>query len=271
MVEIREIGAAIQHALSIHPAAPIFTSLPCVGTDQRLLDPPDPGDVPYRSVSIYVALCPSGSLPRHLRLGETPRSRLPLRLQQRIPRRAQPTFADNSRRALPLGLPRSTLAPAAAAKMTSDVIRILARAWLRVFCAAGCKTPPRNKLARHTAAAEPRRMTSRTGCLTAASGRRPAAGLTHGSQRHSAARRRRRCPAAALSEGTRREPGKRCVLCALGPERRPGVALSGRAAACRRGQRRRLRADSPREIGTRAPVVHTRRGRSCPRRSGTTS
>jgi len=62
--------------------------------------------------------------------------------------------------------------------------------------------------------------------------RRRGSGL--GSVGEGAARRRRRCPAAALSEGTRCGLGTRCVCCALGPERRPGTSPRGLAAACRK-------------------------------------
>ncbi len=150
VVEIKEIGAAIQHALSIHPAAPIFTSLPCVGRINAAQILSETGEDPHRFVSIDQLSAEAGVCPVTYASGKHRGVGFRFACNKRL-RRALTTFADNSRRGSPWAASFYSRARCRG-KDHPHAIRILARAWLRVFWRCWINNTP-YELARHTAAA----------------------------------------------------------------------------------------------------------------------
>lgn len=150
VVQIKEIGIAIERALCTHPAAPIFTSLPCVGLINAAQILSETGGDPHRFVSLDQISAEAGVCPVTYASGKHHAVGFRFACNKRL-RRALTTFADNSRRLSPWAASLYSRARCRG-KDHPHAIRILARAWLRVLWRCWINNTPYDPT-RHTAAA----------------------------------------------------------------------------------------------------------------------
>ncbi len=148
--QIKHLDAAVEHAVSTHSAAPIFTSLPRVGRINAAQILAETGEDPARFQSNDHLAAEAGVCPVTFASGKHRGVAFRYACNKRL-RRALTTFADNSRHASPWA------ASVYSAARTRGIdhphaIRVLARAWLRILWHCWTNHTPYNP-ARHTAAA----------------------------------------------------------------------------------------------------------------------
>lgn len=149
LVQIKEIGTAIERALSCHSAAPVFTSFPSIGLINAAQILSETGEDPHRFASLDQLCSEAGVCPVTYASGNHHAVGFRFACNKRL-RRALTTFSDNSRRlsawaALLYSRARNR------GKDHPHAIRILARAWLRVLWRCWINNTPYDPT-RHNAA-----------------------------------------------------------------------------------------------------------------------
>jgi transposase len=148
--QLKQLDASVEEAVSIHPAAPVFTSFPRIGRINAAQILSETGEDPNRFTSLDQLAAEAGVCPITYASGKHCGVAFRFACNKRL-RRAFTTFAGNSRHASPWA---ASIYARARARGHSypHAARVLARAWLRIFWRCWINNTPYDPT-RHTAAA----------------------------------------------------------------------------------------------------------------------